>query len=104
MSEESIYKFEISGGNFYDGLRHTVFRSQCTLTNVRLMMQDFKGGTRQILLRDIVSVVPETRMLYPKGVRVNIAGPTVLDISCKSKDEVMHLAGMINEAISSQFS
>jgi hypothetical protein len=98
MPEERVlYEFSISGANYYDGSRHTITQSNCTLTNERLIIRDSRGRTQQVNLRTISSVEPRIGIVN-KDLSINI-GTTASLVIYGKKDQLLDIARMINEAM-----
>lgn len=97
MSERTLYEFSIGGANDYDGSRHTIVQSNCTLTNERLIIRDVRGRTQQINLRTISSVEPRIDIVN-KDLCLNMGTTSSLVIYGK-KDKLLEIARMINEAM-----
>ena len=100
--ERVLYEFTIDGGTYYDGTGHSVGECNCTLTNERLIIKGARGRTQQIALRNISAVVPRIGILN-KALDINIGTTSTMRIYGK-KDKLLDIAGMLNEAMESQFS
>jgi len=96
MSERTLYEFSIDSANYYDGSRHTIIQSNCTLTNERLIIRDARGRTQQINLRTISSVTPRIGLVN-KDLELKMGTTSTLVIYGK-KDQLLDIARMINEA------
>ncbi len=97
MSERTLYEFSIDSANYYDGSRHTIIQSNCTLTNERLIIRDARGRTQQINLRTISSVTPRIGLVN-KDLELKMGTTSTLVIYGK-KDQLLDIARMINEAM-----
>ena len=97
MAERTLYEFSISGADYFDGSRHIITQSDCTLTNERLIIRDSRGRTQQIDLRTISSVEPRIGILN-KDLRIGIGTSAALIIYGK-KDQLLDIAHMVNEAM-----
>jgi hypothetical protein len=103
MAEELLSKFHISGATYYDGVGHHLTESECTLTNMRLTIEDSRGKTQQILLRDITGVTPHMGF-GSKSVDINVGNAYAIHLYCKGRERVREVAGILNEAMRPSFS
>ncbi|GAC1364764.1 MAG: hypothetical protein NVS2B12_20850 [Ktedonobacteraceae bacterium] len=97
MAEHTLYEFSIDGANYYDGSRHSIVQSNCTLTNERLIIRDIQGRTQQIALRTISSVTPRIGLLN-KDLELKMGITSTLLIYGK-KEKLLEIARMLNEAM-----
>ena len=103
MTEELRSEFDISGATYYDGAAHHLGPSKCTLTSMRLMIEDRTGKTQQLHLRNITGVTPHTGLVN-KSVDINVGSSYAIHLYCKPNARVREIAGLLNEAMREQFS
>jgi hypothetical protein len=101
MNEHVLSQFRVGGGTYYDGRPHTLANLDCTLTDMRLVLRDFRGGTQQFLLADITSIEPHMG-LFNKYLDVKL-GPSATMRFYGNRDELYGLADKINMAMTSRF-
>jgi len=93
-----LQNFDVDSVMFYDGSGHRLGPSVCTLTRTRLLIEDYRGGLSQILLRDINGVSTPGRIASPKMLRIT-AGRVAYDIYCVSEDQKYQFEAWLSEAI-----
>ena len=96
--EEKLQEFNVKYVTFYDGSGHELGPAECTLTSMRLIIADARGGIHQILLRDISGVGTPSKLAAPKMLRIKLLGQTY-DIDCVSRDQKNDLETWLSLAI-----
>jgi hypothetical protein len=96
--EKKLQEFNAKYVTFYDGSGHRLGPSECTLTTMRLIIADARGGIHQILLRDISGIGTPSRLAAPKMLRIKLLGQTY-DIDCVSRDQKSDLESWLSQAI-----
>lgn len=100
--EQKIQDFDVKYVTFYDGSGHRLGPSDCTLTSMRLIIQDVRGGMHQIQLREISGITTPSRFGAPKMLRINLPGQAY-DIDCHTKDQKRSIEYAIGQAIRGSF-
>lgn len=103
MSEQMLREFRIhQGATYYDGKpNHLIGPCECILTNERFIIKDTRGGTRQILLRDINTIKPHLGLVN-KSLDLKMGQFAAIHIY-GDKAQLLDISAMLNDAISSQF-
>jgi hypothetical protein len=100
MPDRVLNQFNIQGGTYYDGKGHPLGPCACTLTNERMIIKDSRGGTQQILLRDITTIKPHLGIVN-KSLDLTMGQFAAIHIYGK-KAELLEISDMLNDAIASQ--
>jgi hypothetical protein len=96
-----LYEFPIRDVTLFDGQQNNLGGGHGTITERRIILQTDRGGTQQILLRDISNLKPEIGWVF-HHLEVRLGPSMSYWLIGKDKNETKEIYSHMEEAMMSQ--
>jgi hypothetical protein len=101
QTERTLYEFPLGLAVLYDGQENNLGSGHCTITERRIILHTNRGGSQEVLLRDISNLMPKIGWLR-HSLLISEDGYAHFVLSGKKKNETEEIYSRIKEALMSQ--